>query len=208
MPRLPIDYSKTIFYRIVCNDLTITECYIGQTTNFIKRKQEHKKVCNNENQKNYNLKVYKFIRENGGWMNWSMIMIEQISCENFNEASKIERKFLEEYKGTLNSNIPSRTKKEFNKEYKELNKDKIKEKDKEYRKLNKDKKKEYDEINKYIIKQYQKEYYIDNIDKIKEYQELNKDKIKEYQELNKDKIKEYNKEYYQKKKLLKDSSLI
>ena len=107
MPLKPIDYSKTIFYRIVCNDLNIKDCYIGQTTNFIKRKQQHKRYSNNENLTYSNLKVYQFIRENGGWDNWTMVMIEQISCENFNEACKLERKFLEEYNATLNNNIPS-----------------------------------------------------------------------------------------------------
>ena len=144
MPLKPIDYSKTIFYRIVCNDLNIKECYIGQTTNFIKRKQCHKKSCNNEKSKLYNLKIYQFIRENGGWENWSMVMIEQISCENYNEACKTERKFLEEYNGTLNMQIPSRTKKE----YKDDNKYKLKINDKEYYEKNKDK-----------IKEQAKKYY-------------------------------------------------
>ena len=146
MPLKPIDYSKTIFYRIVCNDLNIKDCYIGHTTNFIKRKQLHKICCNKEVGKEYNFKVYQFIRENGGWNNWSMIMIEQISCENFNEACKLERKFLEEFNGTLNNNIPSRTKNEYKeckKQYKEINKDKIKEQNKIYREKNKEKLKEY-----------------------------------------------------------------
>ena len=42
MPRKEINYSKTIFYRLVCNDVNISECYVGHTTNFIKRKQLHK----------------------------------------------------------------------------------------------------------------------------------------------------------------------
>jgi hypothetical protein len=149
MPRLSIDFSKTIFYRIVCNDLNITDCYIGHTTNFIKRKQHHKSDCNKETNKNYKFKVYQFIRENGGWDNWSMIMIEQISCENLNEACKLERKFIEEYKATLNIVIPTRTKKEWYI-------DNI-DKSKEWYINNIDKKKEYS-----------KEYYNKNIDKMKE----------------------------------------
>jgi len=139
MPLKPIDYSNTVFYRIVCNDLNIKDCYIGHTTNFIKRKQSHKKCCNIETNKCFNLKVYKFIRENGGWINWSMIMIEQISCENFNEACKIERKFLEEYNATLNINIPYRTQeeyKEYKKQYGEINKEKIIEQNKDWKKNN------------------------------------------------------------------------
>ena len=49
MPKKIIDYSKTIIYKIVCNDLNITDLYIGHTTNFIKRKATHKSNCNNIN---------------------------------------------------------------------------------------------------------------------------------------------------------------
>ena len=60
MPKTIINYSKTIIYRIVCRDLTIKDCYIGHTTNFIKRKQAHKSNCNNINYKAYNvcLQIY------------------------------------------------------------------------------------------------------------------------------------------------------
>jgi len=44
MPKVPTDYSKTIIYKIVCNDLNVNECYIGHTTNFIKRKGQHKSL--------------------------------------------------------------------------------------------------------------------------------------------------------------------
>jgi len=42
MPRTPIDYSKSIIYKICCNDINIIDIYIGSTTNFITRKAEHK----------------------------------------------------------------------------------------------------------------------------------------------------------------------
>jgi hypothetical protein len=38
MPKKPTDYSKTILYKLVCNDLNITECYVGHTTHFVKRR--------------------------------------------------------------------------------------------------------------------------------------------------------------------------
>ena len=65
MPRLPIDFSRTIIYKIVCKDLTIKDCYVGATTEFNKRKCGHKCKCVNENCKEYNYKVYQFIREHG-----------------------------------------------------------------------------------------------------------------------------------------------
>ena len=42
MPRLAVDYLNTIIYKIVCKDLSISDVYVGQTTNFTKRKSQHK----------------------------------------------------------------------------------------------------------------------------------------------------------------------
>jgi len=77
MPKKFIDYSKTIIYKIVCNDLNITDVYVGHTTNFIKRKAHHKSNCVNPIFKSYNFKIYNIIRQNGGFENWSMIEIEK-----------------------------------------------------------------------------------------------------------------------------------
>lgn len=140
MPKTNIDYSETFFYKIVCKDLNIKNCYVGHTTNFIKRHYNHKRDCCKETQKNYNAYVYKFIRENGGWENWDMILIEKTSCDNLLEACKKERQFIEELKANLNVWIPSRTSKE-------------RYCDKRDEKCN-----------------YTKEYYKNNIDKVKEWQ--------------------------------------
>ena len=47
MPKDDIDYSNTIIYKIYCIDKTITDFYIGHTTNVTKRKYYHKSSCNN-----------------------------------------------------------------------------------------------------------------------------------------------------------------
>lgn len=109
MPKIAMDYSKTIIYKIVCNNLMITECYVGHTTNFIKRRNSHKSQCNNKNSNCYDYKVYQFIRNNGGWDNWSMIEIEKYSCNDVNEAVARERYWIEYLKSNLNYNIPLRT---------------------------------------------------------------------------------------------------
>ena len=38
MPKLPFDFSKTIIYKIVCSDPSVTDCYVGHTTDFIRQK--------------------------------------------------------------------------------------------------------------------------------------------------------------------------
>ena len=75
---MPItDYSKTIMYKFVCNDLNVTDCYVGHTINMTKRKYKHKSICHNEKDKHHNLKIYQIIRENGGWENWNMVLVEK-----------------------------------------------------------------------------------------------------------------------------------
>ena len=114
-----------IIYKIVCKDINITDCYVGSSSNFRKRKNLHKSNCNNVNSKKHNLNIYKFIRLNGGWNNWNIIEIEKYNCNDKNEAYKRERYWLETLKATLNMQIPSRTKQERTKEYNDKNRDKI-----------------------------------------------------------------------------------
>jgi hypothetical protein len=148
-----------------------------------RRKWAHKTNCNNETSKEYNFKVYQFIRDNGGWDNWDMIEVERFEAIDGNDARKKERYWVEELKANLNSNIPSRTQKEWvedNKEYKieykkewyEDNKEKINEKHKEYRKNNKEKiaekSKEYRKNNKETLLQKNKEWWENNKDIINE----------------------------------------
>ena len=37
MPKTPIDYSKTIIYKVCSKDLTINDCYVGSTNDFDRR---------------------------------------------------------------------------------------------------------------------------------------------------------------------------
>jgi hypothetical protein len=93
-------------------------------------------------------------------------------------------------------------------QYREQNKDIIKDKNKEYREKNKETikeyKKEYDKDyrfnNKNKLKKMKEKYYENNKDKIKEWREQNKDTINEWKEKNKDKMIEYHKKYYNQNK--------
>ena len=79
------DYSNTCIYKICCLDPAIGNIYVGSTCNFKRRESEHKKQCNNEQHQHYNVHLYKFIREHGGWHNWRMIEVEKIKCTNKKE---------------------------------------------------------------------------------------------------------------------------
>ena len=150
MPKNIIDYSKTKIYKLVCKDIHITKIYIGHTTNWIKRKSNHKSNCNNSNLKEYDYFVYQFIRENGGWDNFDMILIEEYECENRLQAEQRERYWIETLKAELNTHIPSRTQNE----YYETNKETVL----EYQK-------QYYETNKETFLGYQKKYYEKNKEK-------------------------------------------
>ena len=71
------DYTKTIIYVIRCLTLGVIECYVGSTINFTSRKNGHHNACINVKNSAHNYKLYKFIRDNGGWENWEMVMLEQ-----------------------------------------------------------------------------------------------------------------------------------
>ena len=93
MPKLEIDYSNTIIYKITCIEPNITDVYVGHTTNFVQRKHAHKQSCTNQNIANYKCKLYEVIRNNGGWKNWKMEIINFYNCHDHYEARKKEHEY-------------------------------------------------------------------------------------------------------------------
>jgi len=191
MPKLPIDYSNSIVYKLCCKDVDITDLYIGSTTNMRQRKSHHNSVCHTENSKSYNTNVYKFIRDNGGFENWSMIMVERVDCDNKIDLIKRERHYIDLLKPSLNKVVPLRT----IKEYRIVNIDKIRQCDKERDKT--EKRIKYKTM-------YGKKYYHDNATKrnecSKQYRIDNADKIIQYRIDNRDKNLLYNNQNYANKK--------
>jgi len=106
MPKLQTDYTQTFIYKICCKDPTITDTYIGHTTNFLQRKNHHKICYYNKNGKSYNRYVYQFIRDHGGWDNWKMVQIKEYSFNNKREAEATEHTWIEQLCPTLNINKP------------------------------------------------------------------------------------------------------
>ena len=126
MPKKDIDYSKTIIYKIVCDDLNIKDCYVGHTTDLTKRKNSHKHACNTESCRTYNLRVYQMIRTNGGWDNWTILEIEKYPCADVNEAKSRERHWYEITNSSLNARSPYKrlvNDSERAKQWREINKD-------------------------------------------------------------------------------------
>ena len=134
------DYKNAFIYKFVCNDIFVINIYVGSSVNWVQRKASHKSICNNENDIGYNKYLYQFIRENGGWANWSMIKICHFPCDTRFQLEAEERRYIELLKADLNKYIPTRTKKEWIVDNKEK------------------------------IADYKKNYYIDNKEKVVDYQ--------------------------------------
>ena len=133
----PIDYQKTIIYKFVCDDLSITDIYVGATTDMIRRKAGHKKCCNNPNDKHYNFKIYQSMRKMAGLIigqcqrlknTHAIIKPNRLSARDIGQSFK---------SANLNKLIPSRTQKEYNNDHKEQ----ISEREKIHREANQEKKK-------------------------------------------------------------------
>jgi hypothetical protein len=154
-----VDYSKTIIYQIKCLDNDVDFCYVGHTTNFRSRKSSHKNTWNNSNVKDYNMLLYKKIRELGGWEKFEMIPLEEYNCDSSVKARIREQEWIEKLKSKLNTQKAYTKLKdsEYNKQYYIENADKIKDNVKNYKLENADK-----------LKEKAKQYYIENREKIKE----------------------------------------
>jgi len=87
-----------IIYKICCDDLPEFN-YIGSTKSFRHRKNQHKSCVNKGDTK----KLYTTIRENGGWDNWRMVIVEDIGEVSLTQARIKE----EEHRVNLNANMNS-----------------------------------------------------------------------------------------------------
>ena len=129
MPKIPKDYSRNVIYKLVNKeDYDNANIYIGSTTNFTKRKCEHKSDCMNKTGVKYNQKIYHFIRDNGGWDEWNMLEVEKYPCTDNNEAKSREEHWRIHFNADLNSRKCFCTvdeKKEYHTQYYLDNRDKL-----------------------------------------------------------------------------------
>jgi len=187
------DYSKSLIYKIEHLD-NPELCYVGSTVNLVKRKYQHKSNYNNEKSEKYNLKIYRTMRENGGWEAFKIAVIKEYPCKTKIELEIEEEKCRKELQANLNSHRCHITKeeeieqkKEYSKTYRLENLNKLVEQKKNYyennKENNKEKTKEYYNQNKEQKLEYQKNYYENNKEKIVEYRnnycKNNKEKIAE-----------------------------
>ncbi len=148
--------------------------YVGSTTapTLARRLAEHRTNCK-ENTKNT---LYNHIINNN-WSNWYIELHSYYPCNNRAELNRREGEVIREI-STINKNIAGRTIEEYRKE----NADKIKEYQKEYYENNKEKLKELREENADKIKEYRNKYREENAVYFKKWREENADKINKNKE--------------------------
>ena len=101
-----VNYANSVVYKIMSLDPEIDDIFVGSTTAFRKRKHDHKKNCCNESSKEYKRYVYQFIRNNGGWDNWSMVVVKAYpDITSKMELLNKEMKWRKKLKASLNIKI-------------------------------------------------------------------------------------------------------
>jgi predicted GIY-YIG superfamily endonuclease len=90
---------EAYLYVISCKDGRIKDRYLGYTTNWEKCVEYHSDDY--DRGRNANTKLYTFVREHGGWVNWDMTIIETYDSREEAEIAKMG--LLESYNFELNS---------------------------------------------------------------------------------------------------------
>ena len=125
-------------YKIGCDDLDVKYTYVGSSKHFTTRKCQHK--IDSKNEKKAHQKLYQVINEHGGWENWTMVKIENITCDSTLDARTRERYWYENLNANMNTNRPMCTTEEtkmkhseWKKQYEIDHKERISARKKQYR---------------------------------------------------------------------------
>jgi hypothetical protein len=93
---------KCFIYRIQDNN-DPEQFYIGSTLNLSRRKSHHKKNVRNKVGKLYWCKLYQYIRDKGGWDNFTFSKTHEIEINKLTEGTGFEQSIIDEFKPPLNS---------------------------------------------------------------------------------------------------------
>ena len=97
-------YKNTIIYKIF-SETSPENIYVGHTS----LKLSHRFAIHRYSYNHKNNKLYKFMKENGGFESFKYEILEECSCDNINEARQKERDYILLLKPSLNKNLPLRT---------------------------------------------------------------------------------------------------
>lgn len=171
-----MSYSTGTVYKIICR-INSDIVYIGSTFNSLRNRWQCHKSFYKEYLKGGKLcMIYPYF-EKYGIENFKIIKVKEYECYRANRADSkhlqaYEQLWINKTKGCVNKSNPFRINKLSKKQYREDNKDKVRERAKIYYENNKEqiteKKKIYREKNKEHIRKQDKIYYENNKEEIKE----------------------------------------
>ncbi len=96
-----IGMYEVVIYSIYSIDENISDIYVGRTTDYQRRMEEHEMLSETSERK-----LYRFIRENGGWSNWDMKIVSRVMCGSKGDAALEELLWFLRLKPTLNTIRP------------------------------------------------------------------------------------------------------
>jgi len=155
------DYT---FYRIVNINGDVDMCYVGSSSDIKQRKRLHKSDCYNIKKKIYNSKLYRTMRDNGGFDEFKFIEIGYKDGITKNEACIIEEEYRLKLRANLNSCkciLTEAERETYSKDWYNKNKERIKENNNKNKEAISKKKSLYYQANKDKIKQYNINRYHD-----------------------------------------------
>ena len=86
-------------------------CLIGCTNRLFRHMTKHYYVRHTSTTPLHNACVYRFIREHGGWNDWTHGILETATPTTM-EQRKLKRRYIETLNATLNTYLPTRTDRE------------------------------------------------------------------------------------------------
>ena len=94
-----LDYSQGKIYKLFFGE----DCYVGSTTQSLNmRMYQHKHDAYNKKSKGYDSKVYKKMREKGGYL-FKIELLEDYPCENKRELEIREQEWINKLKPNMNT---------------------------------------------------------------------------------------------------------
>ena len=105
-----MNYSNCVIYTIKCKDEAVTNLYVGHPCNLKQRTERLESNYNNPNRKEFNFKLYKVIRDNGGFKNRIVEVVEKyIECNSIDDSRNREKYRFNKLRVNSNSNRPFST---------------------------------------------------------------------------------------------------
>jgi hypothetical protein len=101
-----VNYSNTVFYKLRHKDNNITDFFLGMATNFAKTKSDNKAHCNQKNESGEytnHRNIYNYIRENGGYDEFTYDILERANLATKEEADTKLKFYINTLKPTLNT---------------------------------------------------------------------------------------------------------